>query len=154
MEMTEAQRAYAEQVGSYWESVGFTRAAGAIIGFLIVSDPAHQSQAQIAAALRLSSGSVSTQVRLLENVGLIERVRFPGERTQYYQMPEGAWWRVMESETDRIAAIASLADAGVAVLPAHRPDRITDMGAMAHFFAEEWPALLSRMHEYQRRERP
>jgi len=153
MTMSDAQRQYSERLGAYWESVGFSRAGGSIIGFLTVCEPAHQSQAQIAAALHLSSGSVSTQVRHLEGVGLLERVRFPGERTQHYQMPEGAWWRVMESETGRINAIGTLADAGAAVLPAHRPDRITDMGAMARFFAAEWPALLARMQEYQRTER-
>jgi DNA-binding transcriptional regulator GbsR (MarR family) len=147
MSMTHAQRAYAERIGAYWESVGFAHAAGLIIGFLMVCDPARQSQAAIGRELHLSAGSVSTHVRALHAVGLLDRARVPGERTAYYEIPPGAWTRLMEAEGERIAAIAALADAGSRVLPATRPERITEMGDMARFFQREWPAVMARMNE-------
>jgi len=147
MSMTDAQRDYAARVGAYWEAVGFVHAAGLIIGFLMVCDPARQSQASIGRELKLSAGSVSTHVRSLHSVGLLDRVRVPGERSAYYEIPPGAWSRLMEAEGERIAAIAALADAGAAVLPNARPERITEMGDMARFFQREWPAVMARMND-------
>lgn len=146
MTMTDGQRAFADRMALYWETVGFSRAASSLIGWLMVCEPPHQSQADLATALHLSRGSVSTHLRALEVVGLTERVRFPGERTQYYQLPEGVWLRVMQSEGERIAAMKSMAEAGAQVLPQSRPERITQLGKVAEFFDEEWPPLLERMN--------
>jgi DNA-binding transcriptional regulator GbsR (MarR family) len=146
MKLNDAQAAYADTIGRYWESVGFSRAGSALLAWLMICEPAHQSQAELATALRLSRGSVSTQLRTLEGVGLTERIRFPGERTQYYQLPEDVWLRVMRSEGERIAAMKQLAEAGAEVLPATRQDRITQLGEVAAFFEEVWPQVTERMN--------
>ncbi|WP_084128751.1 GbsR/MarR family transcriptional regulator [Demequina sp. NBRC 110055] len=140
-----AREAYVRQVAAYWESGGLTHAAGLILGYLSVCEPAAQTQAQVASALRLSAGSVSTQLRQLTPVGMVERVRLPGERAARYQVPQDMWTEIMGTEDQRIAGLRALADAGAAVMPAERPDRIRSLDLMVRFWEAEWPATRRRL---------
>ncbi|WP_084104702.1 GbsR/MarR family transcriptional regulator [Demequina sp. NBRC 110056] len=148
----DARAGYAAQVSQYWETGGLTRAAGSILGHLMVCEPAAQTQATLASALHLSAGSVSTQLRTLTAVGMVERVRPPGERAYHYQLPQDMWVRILGTEDQRIAGLRALADAGMAALPATRPDRITSLDQMVRFFEGEWPRIAARLDEFLRKE--
>ena len=64
---------FIERMGVALDSDGLPRIAGRIFGLLLVSeDP--RSLDDLAAELRVSKGSVSTNARLLEQRGLLERV--------------------------------------------------------------------------------
>jgi DNA-binding transcriptional regulator GbsR (MarR family) len=74
---------FIERMGVALESDGLPRIAGRIFGLLLVSeDP--RSLDDLAAELRVSKGSVSTNARLLEQRGLLERVCRPADRRDYY----------------------------------------------------------------------
>lgn len=149
----EARRAYAHQLGQYWESVGFSRASGAILGHLMVCEPAYQTQAQLALELQLSAGTVSTQLRGLIAATLVEKTRVPGVRAQFYQLPENVWLRLIGSEGERIAGLRTLVDAGADARPATRPDRVEALDTVVAFFEAEWPRVMERYEEYLRKER-
>jgi len=129
-----------------------SRAAGAILSHLMVCEPAAQTQAELASSLTLSSGAVSTQLQALIATGIVERVRRPGIRTQFYQLPEGVWLKLMGSESARIARLRAVSDAGLAALPATRQDRVTTLDLMVRFFEAEWPRLTERFDEFMRKE--
>ncbi|WP_291379555.1 MarR family transcriptional regulator [Demequina sp.] len=149
---TSAHDAFAAEAAQFWEYAGMSRAAGAILGHLMVCEPAAQTQAELASALRLSSGAVSTQLQALITSGLVERVRRLGVRTQFYQLPEGVWLKLMGSEDVRIAKLRAVSDAGLAALPATRQDRITTLDLMVRFFEAEWPRVMERFDEFMRKE--
>ncbi len=146
------QDAFAAQAAEFWEFAGMSRAAGAILSHLMVCEPAAQNQAEIASALRMSSGAVSTQLQALITSGLVERVRRLGERTHFYQLPEGVWIKLMESENARIAKLRAVSDAGLAALPATRQDRITTLDLMVRYFESEWPTFMENFDEFKRKE--
>jgi DNA-binding transcriptional regulator GbsR (MarR family) len=82
----EAQTAnFIERMGLALESDGLPRIAGRIFGLLLVSEEA-RSLDELAAELRVSKGSVSTNARLLEQRGLLERVCRPADRRDYYRV--------------------------------------------------------------------
>ena len=101
----------------------------------------------------MSSGSVSTQTTALERIGFIERVTFPGDRASYYQLRPRVWLELMRSEEQRIGELRDLARAAGDVMPADRPDRVTDLEAVGEFFADEWPAIMKRLEEHVEMER-
>ena len=146
--------AYVRQVAAYWERGGLTHAAGLILGYLSICEPAAQTQAQMASALSLSAGSVSTQLRQLTQSGMVERVRLPGERSARYQVPQDMWTELMGTEDQRIAGLRVLADAGAAVMPAERPDRIRSLDLMVRFWEAEWPATRRRLAAFLAQEIP
>ncbi|MBK5267693.1 MAG: MarR family transcriptional regulator [Acidimicrobiia bacterium] len=147
MNITDAQSDYVERVGRFWESLSMGRTAGRILGWLMICDPPHQSAAGLRTNLGASAGSISTQVRLLEQLGLVERVTFSGSRASFYQLPDHVWSRSMDTELVRIVQMRALAEAGSAVIPNIRPERVTELEEVAKFFAAEWPGLLERLHQ-------
>lgn len=148
----DARAEYVQRVAAYWENGGLTHAAGLILGHLMVCDPAEQTQSQLASALDLSMGSVSTQLRTLTAAGMVERQPQPGSRAAVYRLPQDMWIRILGTETGRIAGLRALADAGLAVAPASRPDRIGSLDQMVRFFEREWPLLEQRLDEFLRKE--
>jgi len=121
------------------------RAQGKLLGWLLICDPPQQSSAELAKALDLSAGSVSTGTRMLENSRLIRRVAVPGRRGKVYEMIEDAMARAIQD--DRLRIMRELMDQGLDVigdehgLRAVRLRRTRDFCA---FCEREIPALLHR----------
>ena len=143
---------FVARVATYWETGGLTHAAGAMLGHLMVCEPAQQNQTDIAAALGLSAGTVSSQLGALVGAGFVERIRLVGSRTLYYRLPEHMWVRVMAGESERIAGLRALAEAGLRVLPATRQDRISSLDVLVRFWEREWPQLEARFDVFVREE--
>jgi DNA-binding transcriptional regulator GbsR (MarR family) len=78
---------FVERMGLALEADGLPRIAGRIFGLLLVSEKA-RSLDEIAAELRVSKASVSTNARLLENRGVLEQVSRPADRRDYYCIPQ------------------------------------------------------------------
>ena len=71
--MYSSERQYVEQTAVAMEGMGMPRSWGKLLGWLLICDPPQQSSAELAEALDLSPGSVSSGTRMLENGGLIRR---------------------------------------------------------------------------------
>ena len=84
------ERAFADEVGFFWEEAGGTRMAGRVLGALLLADPPDMSSSELAALLGVSGGSVSTATRELINPGVVTRVRVPGQRQDYFRANLGA----------------------------------------------------------------
>ncbi|MDJ0924114.1 MAG: MarR family transcriptional regulator [Acidimicrobiia bacterium] len=79
----------AESVESFsliFEQFGFPRMGGRIFAFLILTERPYVTQAELADLLQASTGSVSTMVRLLEQLGFVERVSLPGDRRDRFRV--------------------------------------------------------------------
>lgn len=146
MKLTDHKAHFVETVGRFWENSTGSRTAGRIIGWLMICEPDHQSAQQLVETLDVSTGSVSTQIRQLERIGLVERVTFPGERVSYYRFPDRAWSKLIEAELGRLVELRKLSEAGAGVLPAVRAERVTELGLIADFFVDEWPGLVERLN--------
>jgi DNA-binding transcriptional regulator GbsR (MarR family) len=85
---------FVERMGVMLEADGVPRIAGRIFGFLLVHAGAY-SLDELAEQLRVSKASVSTNARLLEQLGVVERTAAPGDRRDYYQMESDAWERML-----------------------------------------------------------
>ena len=76
---------YTDSMGHLFETEALPRIAGRIFALLLVSDGPLTLDA-LAAALKVSKGSASTDARLLARMGVVERVTVPGDRRDYYQV--------------------------------------------------------------------
>jgi DNA-binding transcriptional regulator GbsR (MarR family) len=79
----------AEAIESFslvFEQFGFPRMGGRIFAYLILSDRPHVTQAELTELLQASTGSISTMVRMLEQIGFIERVSLPGHRRDRFRL--------------------------------------------------------------------
>jgi DNA-binding transcriptional regulator GbsR (MarR family) len=92
--MDDTVQEFVERMGRMLEAEGMPRIAGRIFGFLLVHEGAH-SLDELAERLQVSKGSVSTNARLLEQMGVVERSSEPGDRRDYYRMGPEAWERML-----------------------------------------------------------
>ena len=102
---------FVERAGVLWENDGLPRIAGRIFGLTLVSEDA-LSLDEIAETLGVSKASVSTDTRLLERMGFIERVSKPGDRKDYYQSNERSFERAIGERIRRMHELEALIDSG------------------------------------------
>jgi DNA-binding transcriptional regulator GbsR (MarR family) len=100
----------------YFQSYGIPRIGGRILGLLLV---AHEplSAENISAILKVSRASVSTNLRFALQVGLAEKVSFPGDRITYYVFPETGLEKTLTAEIQSLGTMKRLAEQGLAALP-------------------------------------
>jgi DNA-binding transcriptional regulator GbsR (MarR family) len=112
---------FIESMGLTLESEGWPRIAGRIFGLLLVSEDAH-SLDDLATELQVSKGSVSTNTRLLEQRGVLERVSRPADRRDYYRVPRDLFSRTMAQRLARWQRFHEAIGAARATLPIRSPD--------------------------------
>lgn len=144
-ELTAKLDTFVEQVGEIFVRAGHQRIAGRLFGWLLICDPPHQSAADILEATGASKASVSTNLKLLQAAGLVERIGIPGERRAYYQMNINAWTQDLKGRLAEISALRRVAESGLKALdsaPVERRARLEAMRAFYTFFEKEMPMLL------------
>jgi DNA-binding transcriptional LysR family regulator len=82
------ERQFADEVGTVMSGMGMPAAFGKLYGWLLICDPPHQTSTQLAEALSLSKGSVSTGMRALEQLGMVRRVPVRGRGHAYEMLPD------------------------------------------------------------------
>lgn len=75
-----------EEFSLIFEQFGFARMGGRIFAYLILTEQQLVTQAELADVLQASTGSISTMVRLLEQIGFVERVSLPGHRRDRFRV--------------------------------------------------------------------
>jgi hypothetical protein len=103
---------------------------------------------ELAVALAGSKASMSTMTRLLVQMGLVERARRPGERSDRFRIPPEHWDRLWRARLQSLSAARSLLGRGVSLLrdrPAAARRRVEDLHAHYVFFERELPLLLARL---------
>ncbi len=141
------EKHFVEDVALFFEQEGLPRMAGRILGWLLISDPPHQSLDELGHVLQASKGSISTMTRLLIQVDLVERVALPGMRRDHFRLQPGAWSHMIKQELFRACATRQLAERGLELLgnrDAELVERLKEMRDLYAFLEEEYPALLEK----------
>ena len=147
------EKHYVEEFGMVFEQTGLPRMAGRILGWLVISDPPHQSTSELAEALMASKGSISTMTRLLIRIGLIERVSLPGQRRDYFRIKPSAWHQLLEDSLVQTTTFRQLMEHGLLLLGDKSlltRQWLEEMRNMYAFFEREFPALLERWEQERR----
>lgn len=136
---------FTEEMGSLFERSGSPRMAGRIWGYLLIVDAEQVSAAELAEALDASPSSISAATRLLLGIGLLDRIRMPGERRDYFTIHHGAILNLvryrLEALTPKSMAARALelfGDRDVA-----RP-HLEELNEVYTWFADEFSALVDR----------
>lgn len=141
---------FVEAHGMLWEASGLPRIAGRILGWLLVCQPAEQTAADLATALSASRASISTNTRLLEQFGIVERTARLGKRQTLFRIAPGAWSRVMRNEHERARRFREVAEQGLALaseLDRSDTTRLDEFHNIWSFMERELPSLLDRYED-------
>lgn len=139
-------RRYAEDAAVVLGGLGLPPAYGKLLGWLLVCDPPQQTSTQLAAALGLSKGSVSTGMRMLERSGFARRVPVPGHRGHAYEVQPDAIIRIT-AEPTRFRIFRELMERGLDLVggeDAPGAERLRVTRDFYAFIERELPALVAR----------
>jgi hypothetical protein len=148
-----SRKQFTEEMGIFFEKIGFPRMAGRIWGWLLVCEPPEQTAAQIAEALQASRGSVSTMTRLLQVWG-VERVGVPGKRGACYRIKPGSFVKLMHTEAGMFSEIRNLAERGLETLknePLRVRERLLEGRDLFVFVEKEYPLLIEKWQRQRRK---
>lgn len=122
--MVQAHERFIEEVGMAAEADGLPRIAGRLFGHLLLS-PGPCSLDDIAEALNVSKGSVSTDARLLLRHGWLRRASVAGDRKDYYEMAPDFFAGIVSYRLARWEALHDLVAAAIPDLDAE-PEAVRD----------------------------
>ena len=112
---------FTDRLASLFEHDGLPPIAGRIFALLLLSEEP-RSLDQLSDELGVSKASASTNARLLAGFGLIEPVRRPGSRRDYYRTADDLFERSMAVRLDRWRAFTDLIGEGRRTLPLASPE--------------------------------
>lgn len=98
------------------EQDGFPRIAGRIMGFLLLNEGPFTLD-ELADQLQISKTSASTNARLLEQHGVIERVVKTGDRRDFYRLAEHHWERMFDVVRKKLQRFQTMLDETIDALP-------------------------------------
>lgn len=147
---------FVERMGLEAETDGMPRIAGRVLGFLVTAEsPA--SLEEIADRLRVSRGSISTNCRLLEQIGAAERVSLPGDRRDYYALAPGYPLRFLHAAQAGAQRKVSLASEALDTLPPEATlarERMNTWRSFHQFIVEELEGVVVRWESRAERTPP
>jgi DNA-binding MarR family transcriptional regulator len=137
---TDAQLTFADHMGRYYATrFAFPPMTGRLLGYLAVCDPPEQSIAELADALLASRSAITSAVKALETLHVIQRSRAAGERMDRVRInlssPEAMGMDITEYQE-----MGELAREGLEVLKGEAPERravLLELSAFADFLVEQ-----------------
>jgi len=151
------EKGLVEEVGIVFEQTGMPRMAGRVFGWLLISDPPYQSPAELADVLMASKGSISTTVRMLLQLGLIERFTIPGERHDHFKLHEDALKKtIAHGLEEEIVMFRRLAEKGLGLMqgqPDIRRQWLVEMKERYGYLEKAFPVLMERYEKRQEKRR-
>ena len=132
--LKQAQEIFIERMGLAAEAEGLPRIAGRLNGlFFLFGGPF--SFSELADRLQISRGSVSTNVRMLRDLSIIERVTRPGDRQDYYQLAEHPFSSLLAGYLKRMTHMEKIVREADAALGASLPEAHQRLLDMARFYS-------------------
>jgi DNA-binding transcriptional regulator GbsR (MarR family) len=141
------EKHFIEDVGLLFEESGHPRMAGRILGCLLISPEPHLSTSEIAETLQASKGSLSTMTRFLLQMGMLERVAFPGKRVDHFRIKSGAWPELVRHAVYELSALRKLVERGLELVDAKDSEmgkRLEEARDLFAFVEREYPLLIDR----------
>ena len=134
-------RAFVEGTSALFEEDGVAPIAGLVFARLLLS-PDPMALADLAAELRVSKASVSTDTRRLEDAGILERVVRAGDRRVFYRVAPDFTRGLIERRMSRMRRFRTLLQQAARTKPGaevRRRLRVCDAayGRMIHALAAE-----------------
>ncbi|MGE8491917.1 MULTISPECIES: GbsR/MarR family transcriptional regulator [Comamonas] len=150
-EALEARELFIERNAIQAETSGLPRIAGRLIGIFLL-DGGPISFAELAERMQASRASVSTNTRLLERLGIIERVAMRGERQDFFSLRANPFLIVLEQSIADCQRFTTYVDELLAASPlsADATARLKQAQDFHAVTAQTLQELLAKLAERQK----
>lgn len=128
----QAISAFIERMGLSAQGDGLPRIAGRILGYFIIHG-GPTSLSTLARELRVSRASISTNARMLRDLGVLDATAMPGDRQDYYQLAPRHYLRVLEGYVERMGVLGQSLATAEAELDSTRTGALARLADMHRF---------------------
>lgn len=118
------------------------RIAGRIMGLMVAEAGPHGLQ-EMAERLKVSKASISTNVRMLTDRGMLRRVAHAGDRQDYYELLPHPYTTMLDVAAQRMRRRADVIAEAAAKVPAEQADARVRIDELADFYAQSAAFLAS-----------
>ena len=129
-----AEAVFIEKLGMSAQSDGLPRIAGRMMGFFVMYGGPF-SFSELAEKLQISRGSVSTNARILLQLGVLDRTAKPGDRQDYYQLASQPYARMLEGYVYRMNGLGEMVGDVASALPASDQARQARLSQLKQFYS-------------------
>jgi DNA-binding transcriptional regulator GbsR (MarR family) len=138
-----AVQEFLDRFSTLMEPEGLPRPAGRMLG-LFFAEGGEQTAEELARRLQISRSNVSTTVRVLESLGVVERTRRPGERHDRFRLYADPFVPMLRASVLRAARMRDMVGACRAELPPRLREASDRLAALQAFFghAAGWLAQM------------
>lgn len=124
---------FVERFGLIAQAQGLSRIAGRIMGLIII-EGGPISFGELSKRLQVSRGSISTNTRLLESLGIIERTSRSGERQDYFEIASTPYKRLLRVQSEQLSKAQSVIRQTIGDLPGNREDSRARLNELDAFY--------------------
>ncbi|MYW97235.1 MarR family transcriptional regulator [Amycolatopsis rubida] len=148
----DAVRRYVESLGLVMSQIGMQRMSARVFAALMTTDSGQLTAAELAEQLSVSPAAISGAVRYLDQIGLVRKVREPGERRDHYQLYDDLWYATFLKRDRFLIMWRDAATDGVDALGPDTPagKRLAEMRDFLAFMLVEVNNLYDRWHELRK----
>ncbi|TWG08264.1 GbsR/MarR family transcriptional regulator [Saccharopolyspora dendranthemae] len=142
-----AMSEWIEQMAAHFEATeGMPLIAGRILAFLLICDPPERTASELSHALAASTGSISTNVRLLMRLGVISKTTRQGREAALYQVEEDRWPALVRQRMERVTDLEALTATGLRMFSGQgeRARRLRTVNEFYKWLSGEMPELWRR----------
>ncbi|MGB5557595.1 MAG: MarR family transcriptional regulator [Paracoccaceae bacterium] len=132
-DLAKIRRQFVEKIGAVAQSEGMPRIAGRLFALLIF-EGRWFSFGELADVLEVSRGSVSSNVRLLENLGVIKRASRPGDRQDYFHLADNPYANLLAGAATRAKAARREIEDTITDLPGSQAETLERLRSFAQFY--------------------
>ena len=138
----------AEELALVLTNHGLQRMTARALASLLFTEQPTMTMGELADRLQASSGAISSALKMLTSVGLVERVPAPASRRDHFRIRDDAWAVLYTNQNEVIKAMQNAAEAGIAAAGRESlaGQRLTQMHDFYDFLLKEIPAVLERWH--------
>src|SRR5215469_16443142 len=145
--LDETRRSFIENLSRISEFWGYPRAMGALYGALYLS-PTPLSLDDLIPIVGVTKGAISTNIRALEQLGMVHKQVRPGDRKDYY-LADTDFWKITRTILERRQKPEfdkALNDVSLALQNIRSRSRSGSEAELARFYEERLSAMETFFH--------
>lgn len=141
--MRPKEATFVAEMEKFGTGTGLSPSVAKVLGYLSVSEPAHQPAAHIQKVLGLSSGAISEALGMLVRSETVIRFKKSGDKKFYYELDADAWKRATIHKLNAISSAVSMAENGMKTFPGNA--RLKAMHEIYNLFDEELSKIVKKL---------
>ena len=136
-----------EKFGVYYKKTGHQPMVGRLMAYLMLAEPPHKTFEEIVEFLISSKSAVSNTLNMLMYMGIVDYVKFSGDRKRYFRLNQNAWNTMFEAQIQELSNLRGLVQEILNLRSDQYPElnqEISDFNSLLQLYEMEFPDILNQ----------